>query len=472
MEQNSARGPYLNEPYYPFKLAQLQKHKKDSRFQRKKLERNKFLVRRKSKPHKKLKGPAKRRPAQKKNFKQKAKSTRKPARQIKKITKQQIIASKKLGYKIPYIKRGGFFSKMNLKKGDVIKSFARQTVSSKKQIYQMLYPLLKNKTPFSALVRRNKKDFLISYKIIPYKTKKKLIISGIKRIKDSAHPTKDKTTKKSLVPKRYKPFMQRAYVLASNSFVYQKPDFDSLKLYPLPIGKKVLISKKIFRPTHNFGSFYKVFLFSDKKIVGYISEAEVAPEFLKQKEGYINNPAYKAAKEQKKQNKVLDIDLIEQAKPKSQNSKPKQKKLKNEKKRYVGLSAGFFTSGFDPPSKETAHIGLKLSGYNLLISYLNMDLNLSSTLDGRLFYLDILTAYPLIKSPPYHFFLSGGLMGNLKLDETYRMTRDSMDFGLAGAVSLIIPINKKLSFRTEMKTGYYLKGHFSWGLSSSLQIGF
>ena len=369
---------------------------------------------------------------------------------------------------------------MKLKKEDVILSVENQAVESKKQIYQMLSPILKKKKELSIVVKRESKELLLFYRILPYKKKKQLILSKIEKRKPeqiSAKLSPDKKPeikKRTLIPEKYKPYMQRAYVSSLNSFVYKKPDFDSIKLYPLSIGKKILISKKIFRPPHNFGTFYKVFLFKEKKVVGYISEAEVISEFKRKKGVFVSNPSYKTAKQYISENKVLSLDSIEEIKKSAEKPKAEKPRDTSHKKKYVGLSAGLMTSHIGPDiPREDWFIGLKLSGYNLLISYLNMDINFTSSYSWRHFYLDILTAYPVLKSPHYHLFAMGGLMGSLHLNEDYIMNQNSIDYGLAGAVSLLVPLNKNIALRLDAKAIYEIrKRSIPFGGSASLQVAF
>ena len=422
---------------------------------------------------------------------------------IKKI-KSKKISVKNIGYKIPYIKTGSLFGKMKLKKDDIIQSIEKQSTHSKKQIYQILSSLLKKKKKFSLSIIRKKKKFLISYKIIPFKTKQKIIISKVKEIKtytasikkkkrrkkrrlasvSNKKTSKRKTnkatttpnkktskTKQTLVPKKYKPHLQRAYVLTLNSFVYKQPDFDSPQLYPIPVGKQILISKKIFRPRHNFGSFYKVFLFHDKKIIGYISEAEVAPEFLKKNDEYKINPAFKLAKKQMKNDKVLDIDLIDKANKQRQKKESPKNSSKKNKNRYVGLSVGGILKYSKNP-QENVLLGVRLSGYNLLISSLNMDFNFNFTpSDFKFVHFDILTAYPILKSTPYYLFIMGGL----KFDINKRISEPmkQLNPGFSGALSLVIPLNQKLIWRTDAKIEYGLSDQsLTPSFLSSLQIAF
>ena len=435
--------------------------------------------------------------------------------------KQKPDAIKTSGYQIRYIKKESLFEKIKLQKDDIIQSIEEQPIYSKKQVYQTISKIVKKQKKFSMTITRNKKNFLIDYKIDISKEKKRFLISNVQKIKTliktkktsekksktiqdkeikktkmvqneketktnkakaiknkqkETNPTDEPETdqdekpakvKKQLVPEKYKTHLQKAYVVSPNSFVYKKPDFDSQKLYPLAIGKKILISKKIFRPSHNFGSFHKVFLFREKKVVGYISEAEVVSEFLSQKGKHKSNPAYRLAKKQIEQDKVLDLDLIEKVRQQNQ-TKPKTPPATKSKRRYVGLSMGFLYNSPFTLTQKDIYIGLKLSGYDLLISYLNMDLNLTADLDFKFFHFDILTALPILKSDPYYLFVMGGL----KLEANTRVN-DPVDYGAAGALSLVIPANQKLLLRIDAKAEYGLRTQsYIYSFLGSLQVPF
>lgn len=399
-----------------------------------------------------------------------------------KRTKQSITSDKSSGYKIPSVKAGSLFKKMRLKKGDIVQSIDGKSVHSKKHIYRALAQTEKKQKKFSLFITRNKKDFLISYQLVPFKTKRRIFISDIQKIKNKAKVTNKRElassnnkqisqAKKTLVPKKYKSHLQRAFVVTLNSFIYEKPDFDAPQLYPLATGEKILISKKVFRPPHNFGSFYKIFLVRPKKIVGYVSEAEVVPEFLKNTGKYEANPAYKLAQKQMKEDKVLDIDLIDKVNKQRQTNK--QMPSKNNKKSYVGLSVGFLAhSPFITPFEKNVIVGLKFSGYNLLLSSVNMDFNFAFTpYDFQFFHFDALAAYPLLGGHSYHLFILGGL----KFDINRRMqdiARQNSP-GVSGALSLLIPINQKFLFRVDAKTEYGFGDHsFLSIFLSSLQMAF
>ncbi|MCY4321199.1 MAG: hypothetical protein OXC37_02170 [Bdellovibrionaceae bacterium] len=370
---------------------------------------------------------------------------------------------------------------MKLKKRDTILSIEKQAVTNKKQVYKILSGLLKNKSNLSLKLKRDSQELIFYYKAVPYKNKKKLTLSQKELVTTeplvkSANKKivqEEKKKKKTIVPKKYKPYMQRAYISSSNSFIYKDPDFDSIKLQTLPIGKQVLISKKIFRPSHNFGTFYKIFLFKEKKVIGYVSEAEVIPEFKRKDKKFISNPSFKLAKKYILENKILSLDSIEEIKNESNKSKS-SKNTSSNKRKYIGLSIGLtfpYTKAFN--LMENSFIGIKFSGYNLLISYLNMDINLIGSYDRRHFYLDILATYPILNFRHYHLFAMGGIMSDLSLNENYLMHEKSIDYGLVGSLSLVIPLNKNMVLRLDGKANYKIQ-EMSFPLSSltSLQIAF
>ena len=217
-----------------------------------------------------------------------------------------------------------------------------------------------------------------------------------------------------------------------NSFIYEKPNFDSKQLYALEVGEKILISKKIFRPPHKFGSFYKIFLFQPQKIIGYISEAEATTEFLNEDGKYISNPKYKLAEQQMKEDKVLNISLFEK---KIRKITQKKAAVRKKRKYYIGLSTGFSGTSI---SSQDALFGLRLSGYGLLISSVNMDFNfMASPYTPLLSHFDMSVSYPLIASKGYLIHLMGGMKFeiNKRLEDIHKQN----DFGLNGRGLFIYP---------------------------------
>ena len=405
-------------------------------------------------------------------------STSKSESFYKKNTLYSKAQLKNKGYKISHIKKGDLFWKLKLKKGDIIKAIDGKSLNTKKKLSKTLSRFPKRKKEFSILLYRNKKHFLLSYKIKTTKKTRIFLLSDVlkitkKRANERKKNPQKPITKKSLFPKKYKDHLQKAYVISLNSFIYKQAHFDAVKLHSFTIGGKILISKRIFRPPHNFGSFYKVFLFHPKKIVGYISEAEVVPEFSKQNGIYQPNPHYKIATNQLKNHKTLDASLFKQ----TEKAQIKNKKTKkgNNKKRYAGLSVGstlITQKNFFIDLEKQFFIGLKISGYDLLISSLNMDFNLTiSPYDFKFFHLDTLIAYPLLKMNNYFFYLLGGAY--FDFNRRILDLRKQNDPGLSGGLSFIIPLNQRFLFRMDLRGKYGFSSRFFHpDFLTSLQIAF
>ena len=354
-------------------------------------------------------------------------------------------------------------SKLALKKGDRVLSINNISIQNQKQFYQSLYKLLKNAKNFNIKLQRSGKQLLFSYKKTEQNNNKQKLDIFQKELKKpqienkKPAPTKIKpsppTIKKNLVPDKYKPYMQRAFVSSLNSFIYKAPDFDSLKLYSLPVGKKILISRKIFRPHHNFGSFYKIFLFGDQKIIGYISEAEVIPEFVKKDNNYSFNPNYSKAKKYKEKNKVLNLEEIESPAKNTQKIQIK-KPFEGE----IGLSTSFIKDSiyFDP--KKQTLIGLHFSLHDLYFSP-RLDAHLKSSIDLKSFYLELSAGYPILSNQSLVslFALAGVDMYWENISTNSQPYYIFFDFGPSGALLAAIPINKQILFNLSGKAFYKIR---------------
>ena len=427
------------------------------------------------------------------------------------------------GYKVSYVKPGSLLDRIRIKKGDTIKQLAGKPVYSKRQIHRQIAAISKKQKGFSLWLERNRKNFLVSYKMSSLKpgrikiaqvkkmeSRRRLFQKSKRRIA-SASPVKKDSVKKSsvskkraqqkeksskktqpplkmkktslpkkklnqkpLIPKKYQDNLQRAYVIASYSIVYKQANFDSDKIHSLHKGSKVIISKKIFRPAHNFGSFYKVFLSRPKKIVGYVSEVDLAPEFIKKEDEETPNPSYLLARKQLKEGKVLDVGFSPQG---SSLFKEKEKEKEGQSstrssRHYFGLFAGYSSLQAFQPDTQDILAGFKLSGYGLLISSLNMDINFSlSPYDFKFFHFDVLISLPLMKTHLAQLFVMGGL--KFDINKRIKDLEKSNDPGFAGAAALIFPFRSFLLFRLEAKTEYGLASkNVRTGFSAVLQARF
>ena len=396
---------------------------------------------------------------------------------------------------------------MNLKKGDRILSVGRKQIDSSSAFRKSLRSAVKKSKPFQIKFQRGGKKLAFIYQSTPYKSGK----YKLKRVSknpsrqiaspESSPPPKktaksspsskktslkksppsqagskrsSKTTKKSLLPEKYKPYMQRAYISRSNSFVYSEPNFDAPKLQTLPIGKLVLISRKVFLPPHSFGSFYRIFLFREKKVIGYVSEAEVIPEFVKKNDSYSPNPNYKKAKNYKAKKQILKIEDIEDSVTQNkqlqiQKETQKRLSLQSNYKKYAGLSLGYspYLNYASPQPYENMFLGLKLSTYS---SKIHLDWNLDIYRYKASF--DFLAGFSVVKSKSYSLFALGG--GHIEYSPLNSNTYlDQIDVGPVGAVSLLIPLNKKFLLKLESKVDYKARKRlFSLKFLSGLQLSF
>ena len=407
---------------------------------------------------------------------------------------KQKVSQVNRGYKIPHSKKPKLLEKMNLKSGDYILSIDQKRIDGQSSFYKNLTLVLKKTNPFQIRFQRKNKKIALSYQSIPqgagkYKLKvlnknsSRQIASSSSKIKtsssnkaspkkspvpQSSSKVKSPSKRKSLVPEKLRDQVQRAYVNRSNSFVYSEPNFDAPKLQSLSIGKHILISRKVYLPSHGFGSFYRVFLFREKKIIGYVSEAEVISEFTKKDGGYNSNSDYKTAKLYKAKDQVLKIEEIEDNIPQSkkierQRETRKRLSLKTNFKKYAGVSLGY-SPYLNSPSQlyENTFLGLKLSAYS---SKIHLDLNAD-------FYRykassSLLAGIPFIKSNNYSLFLLGGGL------ISHNRPSNNFDYGPIGAVSFLIPLNKGFLLKLEFKGIYEIRNKLtSLKFLSGLQITF
>ena len=232
-----------------------------------------------------------------------------------------------------------------------------------------------------------------------------------------------------------KKHLQKAYITTLNSAIYEIPDFDSKKLKHLPQGKQVTISKKIFYPKdHNFGSFYKIFSSKDKKkVVGYVSEAEVVPQFIKNDKGkYVLNKYYRIAKRQIQTKKIPDDDLsIKTMQERTKLNSYKQETMEQEKKvrrrylaskrlktKYAGVSVQALNQmtcfGFNL-NQDFYTRDLNSASHSYFYPELAIDLDIKTNIQRPLpnVLADLDISYPLLHSPQRRVSIYGLLGVNL-----------------------------------------------------------
>ena len=299
--------------------------------------------------------------------------------------------------------------------------------------------------------------------------------------KPSSQKSKKPSQTKNLIPEKLKDQFQRAYINRSNSFVYSKPDFDSSRLRPLSIGKLVLISRKIYLPPHSFGSFYRIFLFRPKKLIGYISEAEVIPEFKLNQGVYTINPNYKKAKRYKDSRQTLKIQNLENNVTSKQRSKIQEEMKKRidshhqtSYKNYYGVFIGSssYLNNIDPSqSQHRPLLGFNFSSYRTKV---NFDINLGMYLKNVFFIekgsFDFLIGLPFIKTSSYSLLTSIGMFVEYQPTITNTV---NFDLGPIVSTSFLVPLNKNFLLNLSAKGNYQsIEGLFSLKLLAGLQFSF
>ena len=283
-------------------------------------------------------------------------------------------------------------------------------------------------------------------------------------------PSFDKLSKKEkkLLARKSK-YLQRAYVLQMNSKVYDRPHFDAQSIYIVPAGGKILISRKIFTPASKFGTFYKIFIHKDRKVVGYVSEIDVVSKF--ERGGRTINPRYAILRTQlnRKQGPV-EKKLPEKKEnwpvlPKS--SDPAVKKKPGN--RFAGLS---LLVKWDRERNIKGFLGgVKLSGQGFLSSSLNMDMNIMSDVEFRKFHVDLLGIFDLIRGRGASLYFGGGLEVNIE-----RISQEVAP-GLAGSLGLRTLLLTGIFWQNELRVSYEFDiskqtADYSYGFLTSFQFRF
>ena len=264
-------------------------------------------------------------------------------------------------------------------------------------------------------------------------------------------------------------YLQRAYVLQMNSKIYDQPHFDAPRIYTVPAGGKVLISRKIFIPPSKFGTFYKIFIHKDKKVVGYISEIEVVPQFERDSKNKIN-PRYAILRTQLNSGRKMKAEEPED-RPKwpGVSGIKEQPVAKKKGNRFVGLS---LIAEWDKERSIRGFLaGLKFSGYGVLSSSLNMDINIMSDHGLKRFYFDLQGIYRLIRGRGSSLYVGGGLEMNIE-----RVSQKVVP-GLIGSVGLRTVLLTGIFWQNELRVSYEFDiskeiADYGYGFLTSFQLRF
>ncbi len=310
-------------------------------------------------------------------------------------------------------------------------------------------------------------------------------VFGIGNKASGKHKSHARTTPAKRVSHKMLPaYMQKAYTLQKDAFVYARPNFDSLRITSIPAGTKVTISRKLYRPKTNFGTFYRIYLSRPKKIRAYISEIDVVPHYVRKGLGYQINPEFKQVKKKLhrvKQFSANDISSSESAEPIDLGT------ADISEVRWIGLTINHFWLRYK--SQEAAFhswlFNLKLSGSHLVISKVMTDIDIGlaftpTVVEGRkiekgyVIISDFLLKYPLVEVPHFLFSLGSGVVvkgKGARPPEPASVFQIGM--GLMGSMHLILRKGDRLSFSLEGKSYYdFQDKKFSYTVGGGLLVAF
>ena len=228
--------------------------------------------------------------------------------------------------------------------------------------------------------------------------------------------TKESFKRKKVLPS----YLQKAYVLQKSAIVYTHPDFDSTQITTIPAGTKITVSKKIHRPKHRFGTFYRIYISKPKKLRAYISEIDIVPRYVKSGSRFKINPEFDQVK--KKLKYVKDFQLNRDAEDMMEIGDKSLSEVK-----FIGLTVAYSWMAYQSYSNviPSWFFGLKLSGQGLPISNIITDSSLMFSLTppvikkkqidkGYIVLGDFLFKLPLLSAPYFLFHFGIGVMVKLK----------------------------------------------------------
>ena len=273
--------------------------------------------------------------------------------------------------------------------------------------------------------------------------------------------------------------LQKAYVIQRDAIIYARPDFDALKITNIPAGSLVTVSKRLYRPKTNFGTFYRIYINKPKKMRAYVSEIDVVPRYIKKGISYKPNPEFPLVK--KKLHRVRQF---------SANSEAEDRVSMSDKhiaqSRWVGMTVNhiwmnyagrdsairswFFNMKFMIPGWPVEGF---LKDLNIGISFAEPVINEKKVKRGYIVKGDFLLKTVLVEGPRFVFAPGGGLMAQW-ISTRAPVKESQFQIGVAAVASahFMFLINRYMSFSLEGR--YYYKFHehrFSPGIGGG-DIGY
>lgn len=405
---------------------------------------------------------------QNENMNKSDKKTKKEKKQLKKISskaetqkKSSFPSKKKKGVRVLKIKKGSIFEDLGFKENDIISKINGIFIKNVKHFIKQLKKI-KNNSSFTFTLIRNNKTLLLNYIVEKDPDSSKYKYSLVK-----TSPQKEKPDPEDIL-KKYSHLFQKAYVQQpGGSLVYEKASFDSKQIYMIPFGEQIVISKKVLKPKKEIGTFYKIFIKKPQKIAGYISQVEVLPQTIKKGNKYVSNPEYALWKKKVKKNPLDDQGIFASSFSESVKEEKEIEEIDRKTKsgRFIGVTLG---TSFESKEKFTDKLrfGLKLSGYNLLVSYINMDINFLFDSHWNNMSIDIMGGYIFLKAGS---FKAGPALG---LNTNLQFKNQEIRLDMIVALSGLLPLTQNLIWRNDIRfTGFFNKPVNPYFLTA-LQWGF
>ena len=374
--------------------------------------------------------------------------------------KKKKASQKKTSLRIKKIKKGSIFEELKFKENDIISKINGVFIKNTKHFIKQLKKIRKKSSSFNVTLIRNNKTIILNYVV-----KKDPDSSNYKYTLKKPSAKKKESDSKDIL-KKYSHLFQKAYVQqAGGSLVYEKPSFDSKQIYMIPFGEQIIISKKILKPEKEIGTFYKIFIKKPQKIAGYISQVEVLPQTVKKGNRYIPNPKYALWKKKVKSSPLDEEGIFSPSFSESVGDREEEISQKAETGRFIGIALGS-SLGSEEKFTDRLRFGLKLSGYNLLVSYINMDINFLFDTNWSHMLVDIMGSYFFLQSGSFKAGPALGLNTNLQFkDQEIRLD-------MIVALSGLLPLTHNLIWRNDIRfTGFFDKP-IKFYFLTALQWGF
>jgi len=294
-----------------------------------------------------------------------------------------------------------------------------------------------------------------------------------------SYPCLGATKKNKFLPAH----LQKAYVIQKDAIVYARADFDALRIITIPAGTKVTVSRKLYLPKNNFGSFYRIYIAKPKKMKAYISEVDVVPHYLRSKSGYRVNPAFhqvgKKLHQVQQWEDGKDATSFETAETQFSDKPLFQMRWIGAVADYAWISysgqttsapAWFFSMRLIGPGPPVKQIATNMSlGFAVTPPVVNRE----QAQNGFVTIGDFLLRMPFVTASHVLLSINGALMVKINVPTLPRPWQLQLGAGVVGSVDAIIRIQNRLYAFLEGKYYYDFQEDRSFpSLGAGFLVGF